>query len=148
MPSIPVSFVPATPELALRRSLRSSDEPLVFRSSAIGPYDDMLNLDGTIIIDLLKGEVEQIEILDFNRKRGARSPANDSRRLFKMLMNLPSSKDMERDVVLLRVRDGNDEKFLLTDSKDPVQMFEIGGGLVVLVADGDLCGFRVSNYYG
>lgn len=142
-----MSFTPAPPAEALFTRPREEGVPLAWKSALIPPYDDFLNLDSFIILDLLGGAVEAVEILHLE-KNGARSvPANDMGRTHKMFIDLSNRPDVERKVTISPKREGAELLFTIDRAPASDRWILLGDGLAALVAGNALIGLRVLGYY-
>ena len=147
-PRIGVSFQPAPPEEALFARPREEGVPLAWQSAFIPPYDDFLNVDGFIVLDLVRGAVEAVEILHLQND-GARSvPANDMARTHKMFVDLSNRQEVERKVTISPQRHGVDLVFAIETAPASERGIPLGGGLEALVAGDALSGLRVLGYFG
>jgi hypothetical protein len=147
-PRLRVSFASAPAEEVLFAKPRENGVPLAWQSTFIPPYDDFLNLDGFIVLDLVNGAVEAVEILHL-QNHGARSAAaNDFGHTHKMFVDLSNRQDVEREVTIFPQRDGADLVFVIEKVPASDRCIPIGGGLGALVAGDALSGLRVFSYYG
>lgn len=147
-PLIRVSFTRAAPENALFARPRVDGVPLAWQSAYIPPYDDFLNVDAFIVLDLVGRAVEAVEILHLDNDRARPAPANDEARTHKMFVDLSNRQDVEREITIVPKRDAADLVLAFASSPAPDRCMPLGGGLGALVAGDALTGLRVSGYYG
>ena len=146
-PLIKVSFSPAQVPDALFAVPRQEGAPLVWRSSFIPPFEEMLNLDAHVMLDLVGGQVEQVEILHLKNAHAQSLPANDTARTHRMIVDLSNRDEVERQVLISSEREGADLLFRIEGAPRPERCFWLGGGLGAMVAGDALSGFRVSAYF-
>ncbi|MFL6743796.1 MAG: hypothetical protein ACJ8E3_07560 [Sphingomicrobium sp.] len=147
-PRIGVTFAPVPPEKALFARRRERGVPLAWQSAFIPPYEDFLNLDSFIVLDLVAGEVEGVEILYLEKDSAQPSPANDTGRTHKMIVDLSNREKVEREITISVQQDGADLMFGIERAPTPNRCVPLGGGLAALVAGDTLSGFRVVGYHG
>lgn len=147
-PLIRVSFEPAQANDALFPMPRQHGAPLVWRSAGIPTFDDLLNLDGYIMIDVVGGAVGQVEILHLDNACARSGPANDLGPLHRMIVDLSNRDEIERQILISNERDGDDLLFRIKGAPRPESCFALGGGLAAMATEDKLSGFRVSGFYG
>jgi hypothetical protein len=146
-PHIRVSFKPAPPEGALFARPRKRGVPLAWQSAFIPPYDDFLNVDGFVVLDLVGGAVEAVEILHLQNQGAQSAPANDIGPTHKMFVDLSNRQDLERKLTISPQRLGSDLVFAVEKAPKSERSLPLGGGLEALVAGGALSGLLVAGYY-